>query len=312
MPTLWIVTWILSALMFFFVVKTYKKPQGLGTRKKRNEYKTYPVLGSFYVGESYLTGVLRSMFAGILFFAVLFSSLFLLSSYFNIVITILVMIIGLGFVIAFLMLRFGILVSVFVLLSVFLIPINFHNQWQEAIVLREKPILKNVDVRSIVKDTTASGYYFKDAQILTKIGTYERITVLKRSDITSYYFVAPIVPDKWKPSDSVELWAVCANSDAKNPCKADWEKNFKAATVFYHKSVEPEYRSAVENAANIHHLNVASKIRFLHWCESPDNELSVTYDKMWRFVYLYQLLWVGCVTLAGFFSYKKYSQKIVY
>lgn len=88
-----------------------------------------------------------------------------------------------------------------------------------------------------------------------------------------HYTVAPITAADWTPGLAVNAWAVCDGNDASDARCAHWELS-NAEAVAAARTLEGQFRRAVEAAAAENGLRVAANARMLVWVPDARAEIA--------------------------------------
>ncbi|NJL03070.1 MAG: hypothetical protein HC910_21805 [Spirulinaceae cyanobacterium SM2_1_0] len=135
--------------------------------------------------------------------------------------------------------------------------------------LRSGTSISDISVTQAADYPDASQFRFTDGAVRTEL-TGQRIVRSRSGDRTNrqYYFVAPIVPADWQPSEPVPAWAGCTNTgSAVNVCQGDWPRPYQAGLRIARDL--RNYEQAITDAVAQYNLQTAERAPILEWVADP-------------------------------------------
>lgn len=148
--------------------------------------------------------------------------------------------------------------------------------------------VSGIKVVDAPKYTSETVFYFLDGKVKKDYIGYEPI-MGRRYKVGDAY-VAPIVPDDWKPTDPVPAWAY---SEYRDPDA--WDRQFRGGIREQYDEVKDD---AVKDAETSYHIHSAENAPILVWTNKPELELNF-YKKVGTFLFIFFatiwsiVFWVG-------------------
>lgn len=153
------------------------------------------------------------------------------------------------------------------LASWFLIHFN-HEYWLLG------PAALDVPVSEAGEHRYASLFRFTDARVATEFRGVKSVSSgggRGHRPSTEWYYVAPVVPEDWRPGQPVTAWAA-APVNQFYTSHANWSKPHRAGVRLASYELR-YYREAAADAEETHGLVSAEGAPFIRWTAAPEAEL---------------------------------------
>lgn len=148
--------------------------------------------------------------------------------------------------------------------------------------------VSGIMVSDAPKYTSETVFYFLDGKVMKDYLGYEPI-MGRRYKVGDAY-VAPIVPDDWKPNDPVPAWAY---AEYKYPDA--WDEELRAGIREAYDGIKEE---AVKDAETSYHIRSVEDAPILMWTAQPERELHF-YRGLNRIVFIVFLVVFSLVFWLG-------------
>ncbi len=139
--------------------------------------------------------------------------------------------------------------------------------------LRGGSSISEIPITEAVEYPDASQFQFTNGAVRAELSG-QQIVRSRTGERTNrqYYFVAPIVPADWQPSEPVPAWAGCsATGSASNICQSDWQRSYQAGLRIARNP--RRYQQAIADAEAQHDLQSADRAPVLEWVADPSAAL---------------------------------------
>jgi hypothetical protein len=173
------------------------------------------------------------------------------------------------------------------------------------IVAKGAGIIEGLAVTEALNRPQAGGYIFRDGLVRADLrgSFFSSHRGINNQRESSWYYVAPVVPEDWTPSDPVTVWAACGEIAS---CTKNWAKPFRAGVRLNAETTSmPDYRKAAADAESRHGIRSHSEAIFMTWVENPRATIEeFKSDGIWT-AKIWNIVWLTTVLLAAFIAWKK-------
>ncbi len=141
--------------------------------------------------------------------------------------------------------------------------------------------VSGIMVSDAPKYTSETVFHFLDGKVMKDYYGYEPI--MGRHYKVGDAYVAPIVPDDWKPSDPVPAWAY---SEYRSP--EEWDQEFRAGV---RQSYDEVKQDAIKDAEKENYIKSAENAPILMWTNKPEREVAITRGLNRILFFSFALIW---------------------